>query len=646
MPEHYGEHENVMLEGELPPSISIEAQTELIAELKHHYDTFMSAINKHHRNIEEWHRLYEAIPRRKVKKFPWPGASNFQVHLISSTLNALHARLVKSVQVDPVYLVEPRTEAAAAGLDKKVEEYMDYWVDQMGLGRSLDKLFLLMLIEGTGILRLDWLMRKGRVPDLMVPQASGDVPLESQEYIEYSGPQVTPVPLKNFLLIPADAPEIKDAVYVGHRVWRTEQQLRDLATQGVYFNVGRLLEGPDGGTPPERAPRSTAGRVVTPESGRDSRYKKASSYELVELYGKYDFGDGEVPALITFNPDRKILLRLEPYPYDFGRAPYVDFCVYPRPNFFWGRSVPEILSSSQRELTAFHNMRADAIAKRISPPILVDQSSGVDPNRHKWRPGALIRVNGVESMRELQLQDVPSSLFGHTQDIRADAERAMGVSDYNLGISPTSQRTATEVNRVVSEGYVQNDVLVARLQYSMRDLAWGIWWLLYQYRPDNDVYSITMDVPEAQADPMAQMGQGQMDPMGQGGGAQNPVPVSQVIQKIEMRPYPDTSRKPFEFVPQGQVSEATRQDRQQTLLFLLGQAAGFLQQYNPDGIRHLLLEVLASYDIKDRNLIVGPPWQAMQQLIAQAQQQGMEAGYQEGMKAAAAEQRQLGNGGR
>ena len=582
---------------ELPPPIPEEEQEELVKKLKHEYDTFKSAVGPLHAKIDHWHKLYETSSQER-KMFPWPDAANFNVPLIMATVDSIHARITKAVfDVDPIWLAKAR-HAGTHDAAKKAEKYLDYWADEAGVAEKLDMLTLNMLIEGTGILKADWVRATRSIPEMPDPQGQPG----PSEVTEYEGPSVYHVPLKDFIMIPADAPTMEDAVYVGHRVFLNHQQLTSRRDQGFYFNVDKLLEN-QGDSTFNRSPQPISSIIATKAS--DAKYEETNQYEIIEMYGPYDFGDGPVPALMTFSAEHSILLRIEPYPYQYGRAPYVDFTVYPRANFFWGRSVPEMLESAQAEITAMHNMRADAIAIRIAPPIVTLTGSPWDPEETPWQPGQRIEVTNPNEIYQMQLQDVPSSLFAHEQDTLAFVERVTGMSDYFMGRSPSQNRTATEVNRVTSEGLARIDVMVSRFQKTgMKKLAWIMWWLLYQYRPFIDYFA-----------------------------DEN---ISYQISKLEMRPS-SNGLMPFEFVPHGELSDASKEARRQQKLMLLQAASGPLMQFYPDGIQQMLLDIFGDFEITNKQQILGPPgaWSAIQNMIQQAYQQGMQEGMQAGAQQAA-----------
>jgi len=576
----------------LPPPIPTTAQEDIVKRLKAQYDRFKQQVAPLHQKIDRWHKLYEA-QKKGDKDFPWPGAANYQVPLGMATIDSIHARIIKAVfEVDPIWLAKARSPGGVQ-IAQKGEWYLDYWADEMDLEAGLDMVVHNMLVEGVGILRIDWERRTRQIPqmqsrDPMAPQAPTQV-------TEYEGPGRRPVPLKDYVHIPADAPTIEDAVYVGHRVFRTHQQLLDRERAGHYFNVEQLLAKSQGDSTLDRTPNPSNLLTMTDYTGE---YEETRQYEVVELYGPYDWGDGPVPTLFAFSPDHSILLRIEPYPYEYGRAPYLSFCVYPRPNFFWGRSLMEMLESAQEELSALHNMRADAVVRRIAPPLLRRTGARWDPIEQPWRPGMVIDVNDPAELIELNMSDVPNGLFAHEQDILAFTERMTGMSDVFMGRPGSPYMTATAINRVTSEGLARMDVAVSRFQLGMKKLAWVLWWLLYQYRPYQDAFLV-------EGQPMT-------------------------ITKDEMRPT-QNGLMPFEFVPQGQLSDASKEARRSQLTFLLQAASGPLSQFYPDGIQQLLEKVFHAYDIQDRHTILGPPWSVIQQQMQQAMQQG----FQEGMKAGA-----------
>lgn len=576
----------------LPPSIlSQEEEKALVLKLKDHYDKSRSDTADLRNKIDKWHRLYAAYKDQTSKKFPWEGASNYKIPLILSVIDSYHAKLVKAVfEVDPLWMTRARTpqgESAAF----KAQWYLDYWADEMDLPAELDKSALLMLIEGTGVVKIDWVRRTNSVHQFseLSPELAAATNV-AQTVVDYEGPELKPVSLRDFVMIPADSPSIEEAVYVGHIVWRTRQQLEQSEAQGYYFNTQQLFDKSRGDVTYERQTPNAEVR----NSSNNTKYTETNQFEIVELYGPYEWEPGNPqPTVFTFSPRHRVLLRIEPYFYSYGKPPYIDFVAFPQPNEFYGRSMAALLESAQEELTTIHNLRMDAVTRTIAPPILKKFGSPWDESKNPLTPNSVIPVNDVGDIRELLMRDIPGGLFAHENDLMAFVERTTGMSDFNMGRMNNQHATATAVNRVTSEGLNRVDVAVSRYQVGLKRLGWFLWWLLYQYRPFMDYFF-----------------------------AEN---TQMSIVKWEMRPTPD-GLMPFELIPQGMLSDVSKESLRQQKLMMFQIASATLAQHYPDGLQKLLDDILKAHDVQDRASIIGPPWSLLQQQLQQAFQMGVQQG--------------------
>src|SRR5690606_2793098 len=97
--------------------------------------------------IDYWHALYEQ--RRRVGLGPWPGAADLASYIVTEKVDALRARLMKTIFVEPVWVVEGWGEAAKRA--PIVEEFHQWKVEEERLQSKLGRVLHLALIEGTGI---------------------------------------------------------------------------------------------------------------------------------------------------------------------------------------------------------------------------------------------------------------------------------------------------------------------------------------------------------------------------------------------------------------------------------------------------------------------------------------------------------------
>lgn len=604
MSDYTGENVDVTITPDEPLEVELvlteEEQKALCYKLKRLYDTFQNDISGLHKEIGHWWKSYEARVTDITAKnegddeFPWEGSSKFMPPLIQAHVNTYHSRIVSAVfDVDPLFLARPRTSEGKQ-IAHKSEWYLDYWCDQANITEKLDTIVLSMLVEGTGVAKLGWARRTVEVESPEPPQDPEAEP-DVQEIVEYEGFEIQQVPLRDFVVIPANSPTLDDAVYQGHRVFRTEHFLKEAAAAGYYSNVSKLLKA-SGDRKEPVTPR--ASRLVQ-DSTKGNEDTEVDSYEIVELYGKFDLGDGKaVPAVVTFSPQHKVILRAEPSPYFYGRPPYQAFVVDPVPGLWFGRSIPEVLESAQEEIAALHNARADGISRLVNPPILKRMGSMWDEEKDPLRPGKVITVQDPKDIQEFLGREIPSSLFAHEQDILAFVERQTGLSDYSMGRMQSQYATATAVQKVTTSGLARVDVAISRFQSGMKRMSWFMWWMLYQFRPLIDRFY-----------------------------AQN---SDMTITKAEMRPS-SGGLMPFEFIPQGMLSDISK-DNNRNQAFMLMQALGpVLQQNYPDGLHALADDVLKAYDVHDRASILGPPWGLLQQQLQQLQQQAYQQGQQDAL---------------
>jgi hypothetical protein len=64
------------------------------------------------RECDYYHLLYEQGRTRQASAAPWPGAADLTSYLGTQNVDSLHARLMKTVWVEPVFSVEGWGQAA------------------------------------------------------------------------------------------------------------------------------------------------------------------------------------------------------------------------------------------------------------------------------------------------------------------------------------------------------------------------------------------------------------------------------------------------------------------------------------------------------------------------------------------------------
>ena len=529
--------------------------------------------------------MYNVVPT--VKNKPWPGASNFVVPFLAEKIMSIHARLVRAIfQVDPIWVVKPRMPQVREEANY-IENYVDYLVDRGGFKSSLDLAILYALIEGTAVVKIDYVRTTKTVKSASDP--SGQL---TETFTDFEGPRASLVPLKDFIVLPISGGDLDKAQGCGHRFYLTRAQLKARGASGVYANVDELLAANARGEEQKTPQNPIFGPVPTPPE------EVVEQFELFEMFWKYDIDrtGEEVPCLITFSRDGRKILRAIKFPYDHGKPPYVALRPIPTPNLFYGTAFSQFLEPIQKELTASYQRRADALARATLPPILRQRGSNWNPNEQPIAPGETIDVNDPNEVQVLQLPDYRASNIQHEQLLIALGERITGISDYQLGRSAGSNRTFGEIRSILSEGEVRIDVLLSRIHEGMRRIAELTFDIAYQFLPMQGV-----------------------------------IPVGQDFFRItrEMMRPPGVGYEAYEFIPNGTLSEASKEQKLERTLVLVNQ---FMQnpllmnpQTNPQApliAAQLMQKVLieAGWMDWDKYLPMLQPQYQQQQAMMQQQQ--------------------------
>ena len=102
-------------------------------------------------DVDYWHQLYEQA-RTRGKRAPWPDAADLTSYLPSEKVDALHARILRTIWSEPVCTVEGWGQAA--NKSPFVEEFHQWKAEEERLQGVIDKLVLQALIEPRGLLEV------------------------------------------------------------------------------------------------------------------------------------------------------------------------------------------------------------------------------------------------------------------------------------------------------------------------------------------------------------------------------------------------------------------------------------------------------------------------------------------------------------
>jgi hypothetical protein len=437
---------------------------------------------------------------RTRRSSPWPDAADLTSPYATEFVDAILARLMDTIMVEPLWIVEGWGESTARA--PFVEEFHQRAQEQERLQGYLREVLLRALIEPAGILEISDAVdlqrqRKTIKATLQMDPITGgpvigedaqpllaqdeqgnfveatdpnspqaEVEIDSYEAVRL-GPSYDVIPYLDYVRFPVHARSKSEIWGYGKRFFRRVPELTAKAEQGVYDSAAVEALGESD----ERIGGSSAGVEPAPTSNNTQKGPTAQK-ELWEIPFLADLdGKGARWWLATISREHTKLLRLK---VDDRSTRFLEFVPFPKPGSRDGYSLVEKMMTLLEEDTAVRNMRADRCALALGGTILTAQGSGWDPYEEPIGPGQVItglRDISPDSIRELQFSDVPASVNVWKNDIRADLERGVGLNDVSVGTQTEERRTLGEVRLAAGYSEVRVKSIITAIQESLEELG-------------------------------------------------------------------------------------------------------------------------------------------------------------------------------
>jgi hypothetical protein len=584
--------------------------------------------------------LYEQARTRKSANSPWPNAADLTSYLASEKVDALHARILRTIWSDPVFTVEGFGEAADRA--PFVEEFHQWKVEEERLQKVLDKLMLCALVEPRGLLEVAEgtemrVSRKTITAKIQTDPASGGLvfgedgkPLlerdpQTGDFVEAgpqdigattvidqtdrvrTGPVYRVLPYRDSIILPGHAREEAEIWAYGKRFWRRYVEIQRLA--GTLYDqdaVDRMSKNDDRITNESLARSGTA---ITPsdEVAQKELWELLVLLDLELLFSRRGLpvpralkGQGERWFLVTLHPPSTQVLRLQ-YD-DLERSRFVPVILFPRPDrctegfSFVGHKLLTIVE----EHTAVRNMRADREALVNSAPLKRRVGALWDPFEQPFGPGAVIDVLAMDEVEALVIPPITPSLIEWEQNTERTAERVSGINDISSGQIASQSRTLGEIQMATTSSEIRMDLIRQRLNEPLEDLAQirhAIWKRTLAARPDGEAAPVTL-VQNLE---------------GRGVSIDKWLPDQKITAAL--------LDGAFKFKPHGSVETADINKQQQNLVQFLQFLPVFLQMFpamaaqfqQPAAARSFLRWVLHAFRVPNINTILGSPAQDLQQ---------------------------------
>lgn len=476
----------------LSPARELEFTTWLVNEIQAAYDARATIIGQHG-EIDYLHWLYEQ-GRSPQATGRWPGAADLGSPIITEKVDALRARMVRTVLTEPIWVVEGWGKDASRA--PFVEEFHQWQAENERLQAYFTKGIHNGLIEGTGILEvvdrhdLRLVTKKQQVAAKLGPDGASvlldednqpivdldeegrPVPVEDgkpvidAEIASYErvrkGPGYRVISLRDFLFLPGHAADKSELFGYAKRCWKRMPDLDALAKQGVYTNVEKLSRESDRETANPNLERQ--GQQIAEQRDR------TSEKELWEVLILHDLDDDGLEEwyVATVSVQHRLLLRLQKD--DLGVPRYIDLTPFPRPDSVYGYPFAWKLASTAEEHAARRNMVSDRSTLATNAPITRRQGALWDPKEQPWGPGVVIDVRDAQEITPIQVPDIPQSAMALMQEPLQMAERIAGLNDISTAATSTEDKTLGEVRLQTTAAEIRIDEGVKLIQESLETL--------------------------------------------------------------------------------------------------------------------------------------------------------------------------------
>lgn len=491
-------------------------------------DFAISAREELEANLDYYYALDEMMVGERT--WPWEESSNFVVPFIPAQILTLAARLVGAIFVERFFLVAGHTPDAAAH-QFEVERYYNAELSRHHWVRAFYDCLLLALRDGTSVMEVMWkheIKKRKFILDVPKQDELGNPELDEngEPVVEtrveelkletYNDVELTPIELRDFLLLPSWQTSIEDAGGVARAKLFTESELRSMI-RSKDNPEGWLWEDQVEEVLRRRSPGesdvnqslqsildyqisggSTSGQVDVSEDVSnfvDGLHRERGPFKCwIVITDALDLdGDGEAEEnVFLFHEESQTCMGAMAYPYLHGERCYVALTPIPRPKRFYGRSLCELLRTVQEELNNIHNQINDQGDLRLSPPRYIRRGVIVHDQDGRWGPDTEYEVDNKDDVGLIEVPDLPESAYMREEKV-AQYGYTMAATDISIPDSAAATRkTKAEVQQRSSGSNVRIDMMANNVREFAKQVFWQIHHLKLQFGPDTFSTTVTV----------------------------------------------------------------------------------------------------------------------------------------------------------
>jgi hypothetical protein len=428
---------------------------------------------------------------------PWDGCANIVVPVVFTMVKEMSARISGSTLIPRPYSVHG-SDAISTQYSHIVEQFYNSEYLNNKWKKPQDTCIELSSRDGTAILEVLWEKKISETTHLIDgpvmdesgnPQVdeNGQAIIKKQKQtvrkVEYDAVRYNAVELRDFILFPNYAPSIEEADGVARKIYMTEQDLWAMVESGTFKKdaVEAVLSYVSPAQ--DERPMDPQGNFTYTIGGKiaigDYSVTNPTGIKIARgpvevwkvLTRQYDMdGDGAFEEnFIWVHDTSQTMLGYAPYEYEGGR-PYFPICLMPRPNRFYGFSVPDVSGAVQEEASAQRNARLDWLDIASNPSMYATpgfKNKGENESR-RFGPGVMFEVDTPTDFGFLQLGDPPQALFQEESSLLAMADRSIGAPQTG-GSPPGGQPQGKPTGRAMQQSAAMQGMQTNRMIVMVRD---------------------------------------------------------------------------------------------------------------------------------------------------------------------------------
>jgi len=389
-------------------------------------------------SLNLWNAMYEM--RTAPRNSPWPNAANLSIPMVPAQVEEFVARIGGSVLLPRPFSVRGN-DSNSSLYSHAVEQFyngkytQNKWDDEFFTGIHLSAR------DGTTVMEILWELstyERTFIADSMDDQGQPTKIRQKVKFTDYNDPRLRPVELRDFLLIPAYSVSIEAADACCRKEYMSERDLRKLVNAGlldadrVEFALSYVSTA-QGDLSYDRQGYSTytiSGKINVVDvavAPPDNVKMERGPIEVWRIHtNQYDLDNDGVPEenILWVHDRSRTLLGYTPFEYLQGR-PFKSMSPFPRPNRFYGFSIPERLKDLQEELNAQHNGRLDTMDWLLNPTVVKEPQVRLREEDMGMGPGIMIDAKAGQ-ISFLAPPEIPASSWTEEQAIMSYAQSIMG----------------------------------------------------------------------------------------------------------------------------------------------------------------------------------------------------------------------------